>query len=319
MASSDLILRLITIYFDTRRSAEVKDRDFAAVVRAYAADEGRTGHSKLSNRILQELAYGIKTKNQSGVLIPTSANGLVENMPIKQTRSNWVVSESLDEALDRVCQEWRYRDKLMAHGVNPSHKLLFYGEPGTGKSMTSSVLADCLNLPLFRVCEGVIEGLLGKSQTNIAHVFKMINSVPGVYLFDEFDSIGMGRATVQQEHSELRRTLNTFLQYLEQVDSQSVVICATNMVDSLDKALFRRFDLQWEFELPNANNRKRLLKLLTGIDIDDDLVIQTTGFSQAELTRWTQHAIRESLINEIPLDNAMLCTVLNRFNRYNPT
>jgi SpoVK/Ycf46/Vps4 family AAA+-type ATPase len=63
----------------------------------------------------------------------------------------------------------------------------------------------------------------------------------GAYLFDEFDAIGSMRANTN-DAGEIRRVLNSFLQFLEQDDSESLIVAATNLEDLLDEALFRRFD-----------------------------------------------------------------------------
>lgn len=319
MANASLILQLISVYFDSKLSKEARDKHFTTLIEAYAADERRAGHLQLANRILKEMEKWNAGKIQGLVPLPATVSGLVEQMPISHTRANWVVSSLLEGQLNRVCQEWQCREKLAAHGVNPSHKLLFYGLPGTGKTMTCSVLADCLGLPFFRIGEGVIESLLGKSQTNLAKVFELINSTPGVYLFDEFDSLGMGRSSSQQEHAELRRTLNAFLQFLERADSKSMIVCATNMAESLDKALFRRFDQLWEFTLPDVTDRRRLIRLLTGVGLNDGMAEATEGRSQSELTRWAQQAIRESLIGDRTLDNELFAELLDRMSHPIPS
>lgn len=315
MVRSDLVLKLIHIHFDSNRSGATRDKDFSVVVRSIAAGESQAGHPVLAKRMLEALDAGL-AKQQAGITaVPPHYSELVESVAAMRTKADWVVCPAIEKGLERVCKEWANRERLAEKGVLPSHKLLFYGEPGTGKTMTCSVLANCLGLPLFRVREGVIEGVLGKSQTNLMKVFDMINSMAGVYLFDEFDSIGMGRSTKQQEHSELRRTLNAFLQFLERTNGDSVVVCATNMAESLDKALFRRFDQLWHFPLPGLQERHRLIRLLTGCELDDTLAELTEGFSQSEVTRLVQQGVRESLIEGRTLDNDLLVEMLDLLNK----
>ena len=315
MTNAEFILQLIGVYYDPRRSRDVRDKDMLSLFQKYASKERQIGHITLADRITKILEDTKTKKKTVFTTLPENAKGLLEPLTIAHSKEDLVVSPALEEGLDRVCKEWALRDRLLEKGVTPSHKLLFYGKPGTGKTMTSSVLAHCLGLPLFRVSEGLIEGTLGKSQSNVNRVFQLINEYPGVYLFDEFDSIGMGRTTNQQEHAELRRTLNAFLQFMERTDSRSLLICATNMAESLDKALYRRFDQLWEFTLPDYDDRKRLIQKLTGVVLDDDMTQQTEGFSQSELTRWAQHAIRESLIDNLALDSDLLRRALSHLNQ----
>ena len=70
-----------------------------------------------------------------------------------------------------------------------------------------------------------------------------------MYLFDEFDAIGSERAA-GNDVGEIRRVLNSFLQFLEQDESSSLIVAATNHPDTLDRALFRRFDDVVEYEHP---------------------------------------------------------------------
>ena len=83
----------------------------------------------------------------------------------------------------------------------------------------------------------------------------------------------------------MRRVLNTFLQLIERTDGQSVVICATNIPDALDMALFRRFDQTWDFKLPDLALRRRLIERVARRPIDDAPSELTEGLTQAELTR----------------------------------
>ena len=70
-------------------------------------------------------------------------------------------------------------------------------------------------------------------------------------LFDEFDAIGSDRAR-PNEVGEIRRVLNSFLQFVEADDSDSLILAATNQVEVLDPALFRRFDVVIHYGLPTA-------------------------------------------------------------------
>ena len=81
----------------------------------------------------------------------------------------------------------------------------------------------------------------------------------GVYLFDEFDAIGSDRAR-PNEVGEIRRVLNSFLQFVEADDSDSLILAATNQVEVLDPALFRRFDDVIRYGLPTADAAEELIR-----------------------------------------------------------
>ena len=110
-------------------------------------------------------------------------------------------------------------------------KLLLVGPPGTGKTMTAAALAGELGLPLFSIrLDGLITKYMGETAAKLRLVFDAIQATRGVYLFDEFDALG-GERSAKNDVGEIRRVLNSFLQFLEQDDSASIVMGATNHVE----------------------------------------------------------------------------------------
>ena len=133
------------------------------------------------------------------------------------------------------------------------------GRPGTGKTLTASALAGELGLPLFVVrLDGLITKFMGETAAKLRLIFEVLNQTRGVYLFDEFDSIGSTRG-LSNDVGEIRRVLNSFLQMVDQDNSDSLIIAATNHVGILDRALFRRFDDVIEYDLPD---RARIIETL---------------------------------------------------------
>ncbi|WP_429725900.1 AAA family ATPase [Azospirillum lipoferum] len=123
----------------------------------------------------------------------------------------------------------------------------------------------------------------------------------GVYFFDEFDALG-ARRTADNDVGEIRRVLNSFLQFLEQDDSQSLIVAATNHADLLDRALFRRFDDILEYTLPDAALIGRLLKArlaaFTVGRIDWKAVAEAAvGLSHAESTRAADEAAKAAVLD----------------------
>jgi AAA+ superfamily predicted ATPase len=126
-----------------------------------------------------------------------------------------------------------------------------WGPPGTGKTLTASVLASELRLPLFVArFDSLITKFMGESASKLRVVFDALKTTRGVYLFDEFDSLGLQRGS-QHDVAEMRRTLNMFLQLIEQDTSDSLIVAATNHGASLDVALFRRFDDVIRYQAPD--------------------------------------------------------------------
>jgi SpoVK/Ycf46/Vps4 family AAA+-type ATPase len=122
----------------------------------------------------------------------------------------------------------------------------------------------------------------------------------GIYLFDEFDALGARRAQAN-DVGEIRRVLNSFLQLLEKDDSDSIIIAATNHVDLLDRALFRRFDDVIEYALPDERTAVKIIESrLTQFHADDvdwqRISSDVAGLSQSELARASDEAAKNAIL-----------------------
>ena len=100
---------------------------------------------------------------------------------------------------------------------------------------------------------------MGETAAKLRLIFDAIQQTRGVYLFDEFDSIGSQRGLANHV-GEICWVLNSFLQMVEQDDSDSLLIAATNHPELLDRALFRRFDDVIEYQLPDKEEIVATLK-----------------------------------------------------------
>lgn len=129
-------------------------------------------------------------------------------------------------------------------------KRLIEGKPGTGKTMTASVIASEVSLPLYTIqVDKLVNKFMGETSARLRQIFDSMETQQGLYLFDEFDAIGADRS-LDNEVGEMRRILNSFLQFIEQDASDSIIIAATNNQKILDQALFRRFDDVLHYDLP---------------------------------------------------------------------
>jgi SpoVK/Ycf46/Vps4 family AAA+-type ATPase len=212
-----------------------------------------------------------------------------------------VLDRRIRQRLDRILLEHRQQDKLRAHGLSPRRKILLLGPPGSGKTMTASALAGELHWPLFTiVLDGLITKFMGETAAKLRLVFDAIGRTPGVYLFDEFDAIG-GRRDTDRDIGEIRRVLNSFLQFLEQDESRSLIIAATNHPELLDRALFRRFDDAITFSPPTDDGAERLMRSrLAGLDTHRMAWSRATeasrGLSFADLARACEDAAKVAIL-----------------------
>ena len=163
--------------------------------------------------------------------------------------------------------------------------------------MTASALAGECHLPLMFVqLHSLITKFLGETAAKLHLVFDAMSETTGVYLFDEFDAIGATRTT-RNDVGEIRRVLNSFLQFMERDDSDSIVIAATNLVEMLDPALFRRFDDVIMYGFPTSTMVRELIEnRLSAFDISDVAWKKVTtagkGLSHADISRACDEAAK---------------------------
>ena len=185
---------------------------------------------------------------------------LLEQYDPQYSLSEMVLDVAPRNALERIIQEQRNVELLASFGLKPLRKILFCGPPGCGKTMAAEALAKELYLPLVLVrFDAVISSYLGETASNLRRVFDFAASRPMVILFDEFDAIGKKRDDIE-EHGELKRVVNAFLQMLDSFRGEAITIAATNHEQMLDSALWRRFDEVVVFPLPGFSEIRELLQ-----------------------------------------------------------
>lgn len=307
MANGDQLKALFRSY------AQGDDRHFFSVAMQMAAHEAKQGHGKLAEE-LRDLLDAAKTRRHADAavagdgVIPLArpkgelASLLSVSYPSSRL-SDMVLAQPVLAGLQRVLKEQRHLSKLRSHGLQPRRKLLLVGPSGTGKTMTAAVLAGELGIPLFVVrLDALITKFMGESASKLRQVFDAAASKRGVYFFDEFDAIG-GQRGVVNDVGEIRRILNSFLLMIEQDDSSSVIVAATNHVDILDEALFRRFDDLVEYHVPTEDEihsllRKRLGSYLKSSKAMAALTADAVGLSHAEITRAVGDAVKEAVMHD---------------------
>lgn len=303
MPSADQVKALISSL------TEGDEAHFYSVAMQIAAHEARHGHGKLAEEI-----RSLVDKAKARASVPSKA-------PIPLARPRGEVAELLGvsypnvrlremvlgprtrKKLEKVIREQRAIHLIRNRGLTPRRKLLLIGRPGTGKTLTASALAGELGLPLFVVrLDGLITKFMGETAAKLRLIFEALTQTRGVYLFDEFDSIGSARG-LSNDVGEIRRVLNSFLQMVEQDNSDSLVIAATNHVGILDRALFRRFDDVIEYDLPDKIRIIETLRAKLGVFVTRKMqwpkvAISARGLNFADITRACEDAIKDAIIHE---------------------
>ena len=277
-------------------------------------EERKLGHNVLADS-LEKLTITEKPKytlfdsrrNETGLAsLPKSKRNnsqLVSYIPREQLKHHMVLPEGVEERLLSIEQEYAARERLKRYNLVPKRKVLLYGPPGCGKTMSAERIAWNLGLPLLKVrFDSLLSSYFGESASNLRMVFDYCKNEPVVLLLDECDFIAKSRTTAQ-DVGEVPRIVNMLLTLLDEYDAPGLVIATTNLKVSLDEALFRRFDDVIEMALPGKIERKRLLEMTlsaipTSPDIDlDSIAEQMDGFSAANVDLISQRAAKISILS----------------------
>jgi len=155
----------------------------------------------------------------------------------------------------RVYQTWGYAER-MNRGLGIS--ALFAGESGTGKTMAAEVIANELQLHLFRIdLSSVVSKYIGETEKNLRRLFDAAEQGGAILFFDEADALFGKRSEVKDSHDRYANIeINYLLQRMEAFSG--LAILATNMKSSLDAAFMRRLRFVVNFQFPGPDERRRI-------------------------------------------------------------
>lgn len=271
-----------------------------------AAAESAAGHARIADELRTLVAR--MPPGRGNVVDIAQPRGeladILEGGHREERLRDIVLSPETRGELKRILDENRARAALETHGVQPRRRLLFHGPPGCGKTLAAAVIAGEMGLPLMTVrLAALFSRFLGATATHLWSVFREMPRRPGVYLFDEFDSIGQARSDAQ-DVGEMRRVVTAFLQFIDADRSPSVVVAATNHVELLDRAIFRRFDLVLSFELPSTTAIEELLTLRLPLEgfspsFIRSLASRASGLSFADVARACDDALRSMILDGV--------------------
>jgi SpoVK/Ycf46/Vps4 family AAA+-type ATPase len=304
MATAKQIVALLSSHL------EGDSEQFLSIALQVAAAEARQGRRDIAEEIrrlidkAREKSLKVQGRPVVALVRPRGEleNVLSASYP-KLRLDDMVLRSRIRSRLDRVVRQQRQRSILREHAKSPISRILLVGPSGTGKTMTASALAGELHLPLFRIqLDALINRFMGETAAKLRVVFDQVNAVRGVYLFDEFDALGAQRAS-GNDVGEMRRVLNSFLQFLEEEGAMdSLVVGATNHPELLDRALVRRFNEVLEYDLPDREMARIVMQRRLGpfaaSRIDWRKIVDAVGgLTQAEVAAAADEAVKEAILN----------------------
>jgi SpoVK/Ycf46/Vps4 family AAA+-type ATPase len=292
-----------------RSHAEGDESSFRKAALQLAAAESTAGHVRIAEEIRSIIAKlpAASIRKQGPVVDIAAPRGdladILEGGHRDERLRDIVLRPEVRETLLRVISENRSRARLERFGVSPRRRLLFHGAPGCGKTLAAAVLAGEMGLPLMTVrFDALFSRFLGATAVQLRAIFAEMPRRPGVYLFDEFDSVAKARGD-SQDVGEMNRVVTAFLQLVDADMSGSILVAATNHVELLDRAVFRRFDVIVPFDQPTREQIADLLKLrlsTVGLSAEaaERLAGKATGWSFADVTRACDDAVRTMALDD---------------------
>lgn len=251
-------------------------------------------------------------------------SGILEMIRVKETMSDIGGLENLKHWLRRKAAIFKQIKKAQDFGVDIPKGVLIAGMPGCGKSLTAKAAANAFEVPLLRLDMGRLMGkYVGESEGNMRRAIKITEaSSPCVLWIDELEKAFAGVKSNGGGSEVTTRLFGNFLTWMQEKDSLAFVVATANNIDALPPELLRkgRFDETFYVDLPNRNERRKILEIhirkrrpqdLRKIDIDK-LADMTDGYCGADLEGVIREAIESAFVKkESVLNTDDIITAIN--------
>lgn len=189
---------------------------------------------------------------------------------------------------NRVYEDWGFREQ-MNRGLGIS--ALFAGESGTGKTMAAEVIANALELDLYRIdLSSVVSKYIGETEKNLRKLFDAAEDSGAILFFDEADALFGKRSEVKDSHDRYANIeINYLLQRMESY--RGLAILASNMKTSLDKAFVRRLRFIVDFPFPGIEERTEIWQKIFPLEAPLDKNIDYPRLAKLNLTGGNIHNV----------------------------
>lgn len=198
-----------------------------------------------------------------------------------------------------LLHEWDMKAK-----IKPGFRVMFHGAPGTGKTLTASLLGKYTKRDVYRIdLSTVISKYIGETEKNLSSLFDKAADKEWILFFDEADAVFGKRTNVRDAHDKYANQEVSYL--LQRIENHpGLVILASNFKTNIDTAFTRRFQSIIEFEVPSYSERLKLWQnnLPKGIRIAEDVnlneISKKYDITGANIVNIIQYACLRTLEDE---------------------
>lgn len=192
------------------------------------------------------------------------------------------------------------RDPAFGKRIKPGYRVLFYGDAGTGKTLTASLLGKKFKIPVYRIdLSQVVSKYIGETEKHIEQVFTRAERKNWVLFFDEADALFGKRTNVQSSNDKFaNQEVSYLLQRIE--DFNGLLILASNFKNNIDDAFLRRFHNVIHFPIPGVKERHKLWvqSIPAGLAINDQIdwkeIAEKYEITGAEIVNVMYYAVLKS-------------------------
>lgn len=212
-----------------------------------------------------------------------------------------IFSSENEKSIHNLLKEYKYVDELSKYNLPINNKIVLFGSSGCGKTTTAKAIAKALGKPLVILnLSNVVCSRIGETAQNVKQVFDKAAREKAVLFLDEFDQVGKERETDDKDVGEMRRLVNSIIQLIDYYPKNALLICATNHVEMIDKALLRRFQVRINFEMPNQKVLDKYYNsILTAFPENIRNIKRAYGKSFAEAKDDALTQVKSLLISEL--------------------
>lgn len=303
MARADLLLALV------KTGAGGDELAFRRAAEALIAEENAKKHGVLAAQLSDVLSRRRPTaSNVSAMARNQEGMDLLHESDPRIRLSDLVLPGLVRQVCTDLVEEHHRRDLLRSYGLEPRHRALLSGPPGSGKTSLAEAIATEIAVPLLTVrYEGLIGSYLGETAARMDALFSAVRVRPCVLFFDEFDAVAKERGDTH-ETGEIKRVVSSLLLQIDRLPSHVIVVAATNHSELLDRAVWRR--MQIRLDLPHGSRDAKVEWLnrwsgQTGVDFGlahRTIAERLADLSFAELEDFADDVRRRRLLGGVDVD-----------------